>query len=223
MSTIVFQEKVRIPDSVVDIDSFRRWAKSDQFPDRGRYSFLNGELWVDLMPEQLFTHNDVKLAYAEVIRRLFKATRRGRFFGDGTLITNIEAGLSTEPDGTAVLFKSLKLGRVQLVEDSAEAGFVEIAGTPDMVLEVVSGSSVQKDTIVLRELYWQAGIPEYWLIDVRGERLQFDILKRGRNEYAATRKQSGWVKSSVLDHSFHLTVHSDAMGNPEYSLAMRRA
>jgi hypothetical protein len=27
----------------------------------------------------------------------------------------------------------------------------------------VSPSSVQKDTVVLRELYWKAGIPEYWL------------------------------------------------------------
>jgi Uma2 family endonuclease len=158
MSTIVFQENVRIPASVVDLDSFREWAKSDQFPDRGRYSFFNGELWVDLMPEQLFAHNDVKMEYSEVIRGLFKKTRRGRFFGDGTLVTNVEVGLSTEPDGTVVLFESLKRGRVRLIEGSEE-GFVEVAGTPDLVLEVVSANSVQKDTVVLPELYWQANIP----------------------------------------------------------------
>lgn len=221
MNTIVFQEQVRIPDSVVDLDSFRAWAKSDAFPDRGRYSYFKGELWVDLMPEQLFTHNDVKMEYAEVIRRLFKKTRRGRLFGDGTLVTNVDAGLSTEPDGVVVLFESLQAGRVQLIESSSGEGCIEIAGVPDMALEIVSQSSVQKDTVMLRELYWNAGIPEYWLVDVRGDRLEFDILRRGRNGYVATRKQAGWVKSAVLARSFRLTRNLDAAGNPEHTLAMR--
>jgi Uma2 family endonuclease len=37
-----------------------------------------------------------------------------------------------------------------------------------MVLEVVSASSVEPDTQTLRELYWAAGIKEYWLVDARG-------------------------------------------------------
>jgi Uma2 family endonuclease len=221
MNTIVFQEQVRIPDSVVDLDSFRVWAKSDAFPDCGRYSYFNGELWVDLMPEQLFTHNDVKMECAEVIRQLFKKTRRGRFFGDGTLVTNVDAGLSTEPNGTVVLFESLELERVRLIESSSEEGYIEIEGTPDVVLEIVSKSSVQKDTVVLRELYWNAGIPEYWLVDVRGDRLVFDILKRGRKGYVVTRKPSGWVKSAALGKSFQLTRTLDAAGNPEYTLTVR--
>jgi Uma2 family endonuclease len=220
MSRIVLQENVRIPASVVDLDSFREWAKSDQFPDRGRYSFFNGELWVDLRPEQLFAHNDVKMEYSEVIRGLFKKSRRGRFFGDGTLVTNVEVGLSTEPDGIVVLFDSLKRGQGRLIE-GAEEGFVEIAGSPDLVLEVVSATTVQKDTVVLRELYWQANIAEYWLVDVRGDRLEFDILKRSRQGYVSTRKQAGWVKSAVLGRSFRLTVQADALSNPEYLLAVK--
>ncbi len=220
MSTIVFQETMRIPDSVVDLDSFRKWAKSDEFPERGRYSYLNGELWVDVMPEQLFTHNDVKMEFAAIIRGLLKTDRRSRFFGDGTLVTNVDAGLSTEPDGTVVLFESLKQDRVRLIE-AADEGYIEIAGTPDIVLEVVSNSSVQKDTVVLRDLYWQANISEYWLVDVRGDRLKFDILRRSRHGYTPTRKQSGWVRSGVLDRAFRLSNRRDAAGNPEYTLAVR--
>lgn len=220
MSTIIFQEEVRIPFTVVDLDSFREWAKSDEFPERGRYSFLNGELWVDLMPEQLFTHNSAKVEFGSVIHAILKANRRGRFFGDGTLVTNVEAGLSTEPDGTVVLFDSLRQGRVQLVEAAAE-GHKEIAGTPDVVLEIVSKSSVQKDTVVLRDLYWQAGVPEYWLVDARGDRLEFDILKLGRNGYVPTRKQAGWVKSAVLGRAFRLVRRTDPIGNPEFTLAVR--
>lgn len=217
MSAIVLQGDVRIPSSVVDLDSFRQWAKSDEFPDRGSFSFFNDELWVDLMPEQRFTYNSVKVEYTHVLHGLLKANRRGRFFGDRTLVTNVKAGGSTEPDGTIVLFDSLQRGSVELVE-AAEEGFIEVSGTPDAVLEVVSTGSVRKDTVVLRDLYWKAGIAEYWLVDVRGDRLRFDILQHGRQGYTSTRKKAGFVKSPVLDRSFRLTCQQDRAGNPEYNL-----
>lgn len=220
LSTMVLQPDLRIPFCVVDLDSFREWAKSDDFPDRGRYSYLNGELWVDVMPEQLFTHNGIKVEFASVIHAILKRDRRGRFFGDGTLLSNTDARLSTEPDGTVVLFESLERERVRWVE-AADDGYIEIEGSPDLVLEIVSTSSVQKDTVVLRDLYWQADIPEYWLVDVRRDQIEFDILRAGRSGYVATRKQAGWVKSAVLGHAFRLTRGTDAKGNPEFSLAVR--
>lgn len=105
----------------------------------------------------------------------------------------------------------------ELVE-AADEGYLEVAGTPDLVLEIVSKTSVRKDTVVLRNLYRQADIPEYWLVDVRGERLQFEILRRGRRGYVASRKKADWVKSAVLDRSFRLALQSDDAGNPEYTL-----
>jgi Uma2 family endonuclease len=219
MSTIVLQESIRIPDFVVDLASFRDWARSGEFPQRGHFSHLNGELWVDLMPEQLFTHNQVKGEFAIVLGGMLKSVRLGRYFHDRTLVTNNEAGLSTEPDGTFVSYEALKQNRVRLVE--GVHGFVELEGTPDMVLEVISPTSVEKDTVVLRDLYWQAGILEYWLVDARGERLQFDVLRRRRDGYVETRKQAGWVKSPVFGKSFRLTSASDELGNPEYTLSMR--
>ncbi|MBX3439820.1 MAG: Uma2 family endonuclease [Planctomycetaceae bacterium] len=220
MCTVILREEVRIPDGIDSLEAFRRWAKSDEFPEVGRFSFLEGELWVDDMPEQLFTHNSVKVEIGSVIHRLLKSDRRGRFFGDGSLVTNVEAGLSTEPDGTVVLFESLKEESVLLVEAAGE-GYIEITGTPDLVLEVVSRTSAQKDTVVLRKLYWQAGVSEYWLVDVRRGRVEFDILKRGSRGYTAARKNDGWVKSSILDHAFRLTCATDAAGNPEYTLEVK--
>ena len=60
--------------------------------------------------------------------------------------------------------------------EAEEGGYVELDGSPDMVLEVVSDSSVEKDIDVLMDLYWKAGIREYWLVDARGERIEFKIL-----------------------------------------------
>jgi Uma2 family endonuclease len=75
--------------------------------------------------------------------------------------------------------------------------------------------------VVLRDLYWQAGIGEYWLVDARRERIQFDILKRGRSGYVATRKQSGWLKSLVFGKSFRLDSRPDKLGRPEFTLSVR--
>ena len=90
-----------------------------------------------------------------------------------------------------------------------------------MVLEVVSRSSVKKDTEVLVDAYWEAGITEYWLVDARGDAIEFDILKRGPKGYIATRKQAGWLKSAVFGKSFKLTRANDSQGNPEFTLHVK--
>lgn len=90
-----------------------------------------------------------------------------------------------------------------------------------MVLEVISPSSEEKDTVVMPGLYWRAGIPEYWLIDVRGDRLEFRILRRGAKGYAAVRARGGWVKSAVFGKSFRLARRLDPLGYPEYTLSVK--
>jgi Uma2 family endonuclease len=105
--------------------------------------------------------------------------------------------------------------------EGAQEGYVELEGTPDMTLEIVSASSVEKDTDILRNDYWRAGISEYWLADARGERPRFDILRYTSRGYVPTRKQAGWIKSAVFGKSFRLIVRTDALGHPEYTLRCR--
>jgi Uma2 family endonuclease len=80
---------------------------------------------------------------------------------------------------------------------------------------------VKKDTETLRDLYWLAGIREYWIVDARSEPLIFDILRHTARGYAVTRKQDGWIKSVVLGCSFRLTFQADELGHPEYDLETR--
>jgi Uma2 family endonuclease len=70
--------------------------------------------------------------------------------------------------------------------------------------------------------YFDAGIDEYWLIDARDEDdIQFNILKRSKQEYVVTRKQHGWVKSNVLNKAFRFVQSEDDDGDPEYLLEVR--
>lgn len=220
MLPIMFQEACRIPTDIVDLESFRRWARSDDFPERGWISYLRGEIWLDLSMEQLFTHNGVKTAIVHTVRTLARAARLGYVFSDRARLTNLDVDLSTEADGVFVSYDAVRDLRVPFTEGS-EGGHVEIVGSPDIVLEVVSRTSVRKDTKVLRQLYWEAGVPEYWLVDARKEEPRFDILRRGRRAYTAARSQDGWLKSVVLGHSFRLLHQLDPLGLPEYTLEMQ--
>jgi len=214
-------DEARIPDWVGDLASFRCWAESDDYPESGRFSFLNDEIWVDLSMEQLFTHNQVKTELIVTLGQLIKREQLGYLFADGVRISHHEARLSTEPDGLFVSFAAVKESRVRLVEGKME-GFVEVEGAPDLVLEVVSRSSVRKDTVVLRDLYWRAGISEYWLFDARDNEPRFDILRHTPQGYVETSRHEDWVASLVLQSEFRLDRETDSLGHPQWTLEVRR-
>lgn len=220
MAAVIFQENgIRIPEWVKDLDTFRRWAASDEYPEKVRIDYIDGEIWVDASMEDVFAHNQVKTEFTAVLQVLVKSHKLGRFFADGLRVTHVDADHSVEPDGCFVSQEGWQ-DRVRAIL-GAGGGYVELEGSPDMVLEIVSDSSVEKDTKRLKKQYWEAEIPEYWLVDVRGERLGFDIFRRTANGYVATRKKDGWIKSAVFGTSFRLTRQADDLGHPEYSLEVR--
>jgi Uma2 family endonuclease len=213
--------KSTIPPRVGDHASFREWAKSDDYPKEGRFAYLNGLLWADVTTEQLFTHNRVKTRVTSALDRLIAHEDLGYFFSDRALLSHVGAGLSTEPDAFFVSYESVEAGLARWVEGASE-GHVEVEGTPDLALEVVSTGSVEKDTVELPRLYFAAGVREYWLIDARRELPTFELFRRGRSAIAAMRRQSGgWLKSGVLGRSFQLLQGIDRLRRPTYSLEVK--
>ncbi len=211
---------IGIPGWVVDHDSFRRWFQSDEFPEEGRVSFLNGEVMLDMSREQIYSHVALKTEFGRVLANLAKRELNDEYFADGLLISNLGAEVSNNPDGVFVANSSFEAGTVRLIE-GAKQGFIELEGSPDMVLEVVSDSSVRKDYELLREAYGKAGIREYWLVDARGDRLEFQILKHTSKGYSPTRMVGGWLKSSVFRNSFRLLRLTNKRGNPQFTLEVR--
>jgi Uma2 family endonuclease len=210
-------ERIQIPSWVVDLEAFRRWTDDDAFPESGQISFLKGDVWVDMSKEQLFDHNDVKGEFTMVLRALVKTHQLGRYLTDGAYLSNEGADVSNQPDGMFVSTASIQQERVRVVEGRGR-GHVELEGTPDMVLEVVSDSSEEKDTVVLRRAYAEAGIREYWLVDARQETPRFDLLRLTERGYAASRKRAGWVRSEVFGRWFRLTRQPGADGFPVFTL-----
>jgi Uma2 family endonuclease len=223
VNVLTTDEAVLVPRWYPDtLAEFREWATNSDngLPEKTRTDFYKGEVWIDVGREQVFTHVEVKTEFMAVLGALAKWEKLGHYFANGILVTNEAAEWSGNPDGTFISYEAVRTGRVTFVE-GADEGFNEVAGTPDMVLEVVSPSSVRKDTVRLRGAYWEAGIPEYWLVDARGETPEFDILKRGPKGYSETRKADGWLKSKVFGKSFRLVRGTDPNGDPEFTLQVQ--
>src|ERR1043166_2998483 len=175
MKTIVISEQANIPVWVHDLASFRRWVRTDDFPEHGRFAYLDGDLWVDLTMERV-AQNLIKTEICRVLATITVDDEGGTFFSDRMLLTNLQANLSSEPDGMFVSPDRLENGDVVIEEGDNE---IEITGSPDMTLEVISPTSVRKDTVVLARLYFEAGVREYWLVGRRGKAFLFDIFCRG--------------------------------------------
>src|SRR6266496_1137546 len=152
-----------IPSWVVDFETYRRWAHSEEFPENARIAFLDGEIWVDLSREDLLTHNQVRCAFGIAICGSQRTKPQGAFVAAGMFYTNRSANLATEPDGMFYLWATMKSGRLQLTEERNH-DYMEITGSVDVVNEILSTTSERKDKQLLRELYWKAGVTEYWLV-----------------------------------------------------------
>ena len=105
-----------------------------------------------------------------------------------------------------MLFVSLEShsGRVNRKSNMKQKGTLVIEGPPDWVLEVVSDASVQKDTLILKESYFRAGVREYWLVDAREDKVEFQILVPGKREYVSQPRRGGWVTSPLFKRKFSL-------------------
>ncbi len=215
MSGVLYDKELVLPPDATTLDGFRRWRRQ-LGEDAPKVHFIDGELWFDMSPQSYRSHLPVASAVNAVLWTLAKELDLGSYYGDGGWITNEAAALSNEPDGFLVLWETFESGEAKL-SDASEA---ELVGRADMVLEVVSRSSVRKDRR-LEEKYAQSGMREYWQVDARRD-LTFRLLRLEGGAYAETPPDAdGFLASSVWGRSFRLRQIEDRLGQPDYRLDVR--
>ena len=223
-TSVIIEDEIEIPMDIRSLDEFRRWALSDGFPDRGRIDFVAGKIEVDMSPEDLFCHGKLKgLIYATLFQRT-EGQNLGHLFIDSTRVSVPAADLSVEPDIVFISHECLDSGRVRLVPKSGgEPGrYVEVEGAPDLIVEIVSDSSVTKDTHRLPAACAVAGVPEFWLADARKEPVVFRIHHLVEGAYClADADAEGYLRSNVFDCRFRLDATRDARGHWKFSLLDR--
>jgi len=219
-NAVIFEERLTVP-FVNSLAEFRAWALSPEFPQTGRIDYLAGQIEVDMSPENLYFHGTLKSEIARVIGNRVVELGLGDFFVDQTRVSSIDGDLSSEPDIVYLSHEAIDSGRVILVPTASEKknSFIEIEGGPDLIVEIVSDSSVVKDTKRLPKLYFDAGVREFWLVDARKPELSFVIYRRGRSRFTKSAlNANGFQKSVVLECGYRLERQPGVSGRPKYRL-----
>jgi len=202
------KENLRIPADAHTFECFWRWVNSDEFPESGRIDFLGGEIEADMSPEDLYTHGALKVELVRTLGNLIVATELGDLQSDSSRFRSPFASVTTEPDLIAVFRESVESGRVRLVSSTrrkGRGGILAFEGPVDLIVEIVSNSSVGKDLKRLPPFYARAGVRELWLLDARKADLRFDLLTLQDGSYVAVPPDvEGWRRSPRLARDFRV-------------------
>jgi Uma2 family endonuclease len=217
-------ERLRVPRDAWRLDGFRTWMTSPAFPAQGvRATFVDGEVLIDMSPESLESHNKVKTAITIDVGRIVREKDLGELYSDRMLLTHDRAGVSTEPDLCFARWQTLASGRLRPAPRATREGeFVELVGSPDLVVEILSDSSEDKDLRLLRAAYARARVPEYWIIDARGSKLRFEILRLSGRSYRAAAPSGRAQASAVLGLALRLRRTRNRVGRWSYALEASR-
>ncbi len=208
-----------VPSNAHSIEGFEEWRESDQFPAEGRVDLCAGEVLVDMSPERVESHVELKGEIYLGIRNLLKTIATGQIYGDGATYTHVPSGLVTEPDALYFSYESFRKGRVQGgVDQGSPLGF---RGSVDWILEVVSPSSQRKDRKKLFAGYAKAGVREYWIAEATAETVFLEVFCLGDDGYVLAANEDGWQRSSVFDTDFRLDFRRSPVGLPIYELCIR--
>ena len=73
----------------------------------------------------------------------------------------------------------------------------KIKGTPDLVVEILSKSSVGNDRVLKKELYRRSAVPEYWIVDPDDHAVEQYVLRD--DAYELIGAQTAVISLQVLD------------------------
>lgn len=162
-------------------------------PEGGLTEWVDGEA-VQYMPATN-THQKVVEFLTALLKLFVSIERLGQIFTGPYTMRAIEGGSGREPD---VFFVST--AHLSRVTDKV------LSGPADLVIEVISDDSVNRDRVEKFDEYEAAGIPEYWVIDPRPHRKRADFFVRNAEGRYQQAPAGGGIYHSQALPGFWLKV-----------------
>ena len=160
-------------------------------PDDTRYELLDGELI--LSPSARTTHQRASINIEHPLIEFVRENELGEVFHAPYDVVLDDFNV-VQPD---ILFVSKE--RAHIITD------LNIQGTPDLVIEILSPSTAQRDRTQKRDLYARRGVPEYWLASADAESVQVLTLQDGEYRVAGIYTAGQTVVSPLLQ-GFSLNI-----------------
>jgi len=164
----------------------KRWTYEEYYrlDDDQRYEVIGGNLLMAPAPDSL--HQDSSRKLFRFLDRFATRHSLGEvYYSPMDVILDSEN--TVQPD--LIFISRANLGIIQ------KRG---VFGTPDLLIELISPSSVRRDRYDKKELYARFGVKEYWIGDPANKSLEILTLKEGRYELHCAAETKGKLTSLVL-------------------------
>ena len=153
--------------------------------DTSWYELINGELVKKSSPTP--RHQEVSAELNDLLRTYIKQNKLGRVY---------YAPIDVFLDGYNTVQPDLLL---VLANQSAIVTKNGIEGTPSLIIEIISPTSVFRDRVVKKQVYEQFGVQEYWIVDPLDELVEIYSLDNSRyNLLSAASTNEGALVSNLL-------------------------
>jgi Uma2 family endonuclease len=169
-------------------DEFLEWGD-----EQTRAEWVDGEVLV-MSPVSLL-HMDVQQFLASLIRIFAESSDRGTVLGEPFLMRLPKQKRGRLPDVFFVSRENLGLLKSTYLD-----------GAADIAVEIVSPETIQRDRVEKLHEYEEAGVREYWIIDIVNRSAEFYSLDRKGKYWPVAIDQNGIFHSAVLD-GFRLDVN----------------
>ncbi len=138
-----------------------------KLPENVRAELIGGELF--MTPSPRFSHQDVAAKLLLHLTGFVEAQGLGKV-AIAPLDVHLPSQDIVQPD---VMF--IRKSNAAIIQDW-------VRGAPDLVIEVLSPDSNERDRIVKRELYARNGVPEYWIADPATGTVEVLVSRNGSYE-----------------------------------------
>lgn len=153
-------------------------------PDK-RYELLDGELVMGAAPN--LRHQDVQSRLGRRLAQFIEERALGKFFFAPCDVVLSDTDV-VQPD---LLFVSSE-------RDHLLSGGDNVRGAPDLVIEILSAATAERDRGYKRALYARHGVAEYWLVDPAAETVWIHRQRAGALAVAHTFGREQTLRSPLL-------------------------
>jgi Uma2 family endonuclease len=164
----------------------KRWTYEEYYrlDDDQRYEIIDGELLMAPAPDTW--HQDWSRELFHLIDKHVRSRKLGRvYYAPVDVVLDPEN--TVQPDLVFIA--------------AAHTGIIQrraIFGTPDLLVELLSPSSVRRDRYDKKTLYARFGVREYWIGDPANKALEILTLKAGSYELHCCAEEKGKLTSPLL-------------------------
>lgn len=172
--------------NVVLDDPRKVWTYEDYLAlnDDTAFEIINGKALMSPAPELLHPRWARKIFLA--VERHIEAHNLGEVFFAPVDVVLDEKNV-VQPDLVYV-----SIAKASILERRG------IMGAPDLVVEIISPTSLRRDRYDKRELYARFGVKEFWLADVANRSIEILSLQKGVYQLLSCATNEGKIHSDIL-------------------------